>query len=209
MSMSKTTILITVLAIVFLVAVAVALQHLGTAGTREVVNRYHGSEFSFTYPLELELEEYTNDSFSIGSTTQNGFSSAIDLTLVTPEGDTIPSDFAAYMREQVLALCTTEEPTVRVSCSAIESEANAKNAMDESVTVYTLTLVRERAGEEAQTYTFGPIYGYIVGPHEEDGRSVYSALFVHTPLSVVLAGATDAALLTRINDSIVRGSSRR
>lgn len=209
--MSKTTILITVLAILFLIAVAVALQHLGTAGKREVVNRYNGSEFSFTYPLGLELEEYGNGSIAIGSTTQNGFSSAVDLTVVQPSGDTVPADFMAFIREQVLNLCAADGPGERISCSTVESEAKVETPGGENPIAYYVTLVREVAGQEPETKTFGPIYAYIVTTDDEgeDVAPKFSALLVHNPLPAVVAGTEDTTLLTRINDSVTRGPASK
>ena len=82
--MSRTTILVLAVIVLFLVGVGLALYHLNDAGEREVVNQYRGAAFSFTYPLGLEIEENSNGAIAIGSTTASGFDSAVNLTIVTP-----------------------------------------------------------------------------------------------------------------------------
>lgn len=205
--MSKTTILVTALALIFIAAVAYALFHLGEVNKREVVNRYYGSEFSFTYPLGYELQEDANDRLSVGSTTQSGFVSVIDMTrIAVPAGTT---DYDAYVREQILRVCATDGVAERTHCTAVESEEKIKTATDESAQVYRLTLVREVPGQEPQTLSFGPLYVYLIGPIESGEGQSFEALIIHPSLTSVLTGAIDETLLTRVNDSVRRGDDRK
>jgi hypothetical protein len=207
MSMSKTTILVIAVILIFIAAVVYALFHLGEVNKREVVNRYYGSEFSFTYPLGYELEEYDNGSISIGSTTQNGFVSVVDLTIMP-----LPADVAnvnEYMREQILTLCAADGPNERISCSAVESEEKIDTINDESATMYYLTLTREVPGQEPETRSYGPVFVYVIGPDRSGETPIFSALIVHNPLPATLSGAADMTLLTRINDSLKIGEVRR
>jgi hypothetical protein len=207
MSMSKTTILVIVLAFVFVVAVVYALFHLGEVNKREVVNRYYGSEFSFTYPLGYELEEDAGDTLSIGSTTQSGFASVIDFTRVPVPTDT--ADFTAYMREKILEICSTQGVGERTYCTAVESEQKVETLKGESAQMFRLTLVREVPGQEPQTFSYGPLYVYLIGPLENDDERTFEALVVHPSITSVLAGNVDQALLTQINDSVRRGEERK
>lgn len=205
--MSKTTILVTVLALVFIAAVAYALLHLGEVNKREVVNRYYDSEFSFTYPLGYELEESSNEKLSIGSTTQGGFSSVVELTRLPVPVET--TNFDEYMRAHILEVCASEGAGVQTHCTAVASESKVKTATDENAQVYELTLVRESAGQEPETFAYGPLYVYLIGPSEDGATKSFEALIVHPSLTSVLTGSADQTLLSRINDSVRRGSERK
>jgi len=200
--MSRTTILVIVAAILFLIAVAVALNHLGDEGKREVVNQYRGSMFSFTYPLGLDIEEYPNGSLALGSTTAAGFDSAVQLTVVNPTGDT-PADFTAFMFDQARALCTQEQ----VTCEVVSNNAY-ETVEGEDGRVFTFTATRTQAGAAPQSVTFGPVYAYILN-REEGDKTVFSTLLVHTPVSAVFSQTADVTLLNRVNDSVSIGAYRR
>ena len=207
MSMSKTTILVIAVILIFIAAGIYALFHLDEVNKQEVVNRYHGSAFSFTYPLGYELEEYNNGSLSIGSTTQNGFISAVDLTVMPLPADV--ADFNGYMREHILTLCAADGPSERISCSAVASEEKIDTINDESATMYYLTLTREVIGQEPETRSYGPLFVYVIGPDRSGEAPIFSALVVHNPLPAFLTDTANTALLTRINDSITVGEERR
>ena len=207
--MSRTTIIILVIGLVFLIGVGVAMYRLNDAGKREVVNQYRGSQFSITYPLELELEEYANGSLSIGSTTTEGFRPAVELTIATPVGDAVSADFETFLLAQMKLLCNATESGESVSCNDVERSRAFSTKNGENTTEYYLTLIsRPVAGGEVVTKSFGPIYTYVLPPREEDAASAYAALIVYTPLASVLAGNADQALLTRINDSVTIGGGR-
>ena len=198
--MSRTYILVAVAALLFLIAVVVALYQLGDAGSQEVVNRYRGSQFSFTYPLGLDIEEYPNGSLAIGSTTPTGFASAVDLALLTPASADPDDEITASFDEQIMALCAETTPSGRVFCDTVVSADTVKLKEGEAQAYY-LSLTRERAGMQPETTTIGPLYAFVLPAPEGNPADSYRLLVVHTPP----AGVPDAALLTRIADSITTG----
>lgn len=203
--MSKTTILVIAVILIFIAGVVYALFRLGEVNKQEVVNRYYGSEFSFTYPLGYELLEDGNEILSIGSTGQDGFAPIVNLSRLplATEGDVNET-----IRNQVVSLCAAEAPLEKVSCT-VASEETVKNVLGENATLFWLTLTREVPGQEAETLQYGPVYVYAVGPNPSEEASGFSTLIAHTPVSRFLAGTADTALLTRINDSIRVGKARR
>lgn len=204
--MSRTTALFILLAVIFLGGVALALYHLSDVREREVVNQYRGSAFSFTYPLGLEIEEYSDGVISIGSTTSEGFRSSVNLTVFTP-GEVESDQGGGEMLPFLSALCVSDNPSEKVYCEE-ESRSVATNAAGVRSEVYHLTLVRERAGAEPERVPFGPVYLYITPKLDESAESSYAVLVVSNPVSAVLAGAADTALLTRINDAVVVGEKK-
>lgn len=203
--MSKTTILVIAVILIFIAGVVYALFHLGEVNKQEVVNRYYGSEFSFTYPLGYELLEDGNEILSIGSMGQDGFAPLVNLSRLPLATE---SDVNETIRTQVLTFCATEAQPEKVSC-AVASEEKVENVLGENSTLFWLTITREVPGQESETLRYGPVYVYVVGPDSSESVPSFSILIAHNPVSAFLAGAADTALLTRINDSIRVGEAHR
>lgn len=203
--MSKTTILTILAAVVFLVAVGLALFQLRDAGDREVVNRYLGSAFSFTYPLGYDIAEYPNGSIAIGTPTADGIEPAVDLTVA--EG--APADYAdfnAFVEQQLATLCAADGPGESLSCTGPFARTAVKNAQGENAGRYELTVTRTTGGVTS-TFPLGPVYVYVLEPSDEE-TFTFRTLIVHHPLPAAAAGSMNAELLTHVNDSIQLGPER-
>ena len=200
--MSRTSILILGIAALFLIGVAFSLYHLRDAGKREVVNQYRSEAFSFTYPLGLEIEESSDGTIAIGSTTPGGFDSAVDLTSMTPGEVVAEGEVVSELPPFLSNLCVSTSVTERTYCEREESRQTITTKSGAEAQEYYLILTRERVGGEPERITYGPIYLYITPPMDPEAESGYSVLVVSNPLESVLASVADTALLTRIKDSI-------
>ncbi|MES2994685.1 MAG: hypothetical protein V4681_01465 [Patescibacteria group bacterium] len=208
--MSRTTILILIaVAVLFLIAAGIAMYRLDADSKREVVNQYRSSMFTLSYPLELELEESSNSTIAIGSTTPLGFDAAVVAHIIPLEfvGD---ATFDSLVEAELVRLCTADSATERVSCPTIESSSSHETAAGESATEYYLTLARTSiATGETVTERFGPIYVFPVSAAKEEGEGIdISALVLHTPLPAFLERRADGVLLSYITEKLTRGPRR-
>jgi hypothetical protein len=205
--MSRTKIIFVALGILILVGMALTVYRLNEQGAHEVVNTYRTAQYALTYPLDVELEEASPESYMFGKTASGGFDAAVAVLLIPPAPAGTGSSLDAYILTYLKPLCIADVASdERIVCEGIERSSEHKTTSGENVTEYYLTLAHTK-GSATEKLSFGPFYVFLLSPTED--RLGISPLVLYTPVIDLLTETQDTALLTRIVEGLTLGGTRK
>lgn len=147
--------------------------------------------FSFSYPASLEAHPYTPEIIAVGTSTTNGFDTAVEVRILESAGEGGYENFAEFVFEHGRNLCAADGPTGSIECTRVIERVpfTTDTGVNGDAVSFELVARDFRAGSSA-TSTFGPVYAFNIAPNVP--RSAFAALLVYQPLASVEAAAQPA-----------------
>ncbi|HEX2792616.1 MAG TPA: hypothetical protein VHO23_02780 [Candidatus Paceibacterota bacterium] len=204
MSLSRNTIIVLSILVLFLIGAAIALVRLGYLGEREAVTEYRSSEYAFSYPVKYDLKEYRDGSTAIGIGSGDGFDSTVAVSVVESEESAITTPFdtiEAFLTSQAKLLCAADGPGESLSCSTVESVTPFTNEQGVFAFELYLTLDHTVLGGETTSTTFGPVFAFPISPNGDDA---YAGILVYPPLTAFALDEAPGDVARRIAASLTR-----
>lgn len=168
--------------------------------------KYDSGAFSFEFPNDLTLMEYSAGAVAVGSEDDKfNFTPLVEVTRYRSDIDrAIPPTFDEFVKRQLTALCGTDANNERVACSAPVAEVFTSPQGYEGQK-FSLTVTRTNlTSGTTSTATFAPVYVFetkflSVPP----APAQYEGVFIHPSFSSILAGTVSTEALDKIIASLV------
>jgi hypothetical protein len=155
--------------------------------------------YSFAYPSNLQIKEYTPEIVAIGlPTSDDGFTTVTQVDVSTTE--TGAASFEEYVFERSKTLCAADGPNESLSCDTLIR--NIPFSTDSGLTgdeLYLQLVKKTLSTGTTSTTEFGPIYALDIGANAPN--SSYAALLIYQPLSGYL-DTKDADAVTEVAHSL-------
>ncbi|MBU2103876.1 hypothetical protein KKD81_01930 [Patescibacteria group bacterium] len=161
---------------------------------------FKSKAFWFDYPRTYDVREFEKGAVLVGNTKKKEFVPLVQVMQYKSDPDEVlPQSYEAFVTQQALALCGSDDSKENVECSDVVVEPfTSLNAFDGLK--LTLTLTRTNLETQAETVsTFGPIYAFdVTKPATAEDPLRYASVFVSPTLAASLAGTDVTTLLDEI-----------
>ena len=155
--------------------------------------------YSFSYPRDYTVKEYTGEYVSVGIEEGESFTSVADISLHESVEEGVYANFDAFLLERGRTLCAADGPDQSISCTEVtKSTPFTSSAGVGGYEVYFTLEESTYSTGEVKTSTFGPVYAFDASAKTPDAE--FSALLIHQPLPAFLEGEGHTAV-TQIADS--------
>jgi len=200
---SLTIALLLTLATAALVAIWYSFGMPGFVPTPPADSTYRNTRFdyTFTYPQEYTLKEFSNRYLTIAREERKGPIDLVAASIVREANESAFPDFETFVRAQMRLLCAADNPTTSMDCPTVREQTLMKNSVGTFVAIYTLDLVSSNQETGAvETKTFGPVYAYNLTKGNIDAP--YTALVLYSPVIRFMEGTHDVTFLKRVAGSV-------
>lgn len=151
---------------------------------------FRSSHYSFEYPRAYRIEEYASGVISVGTETEEGFQSLVEVVRYQNdrEAPRQPRSYAEFLNTQLLYLCGGDEPNQEVACAepagvAYQSPTGFQGQQ------FDLTLMRtDTVTDTTTSYAFGPVYAFDITDEGQEPPVRYTTLIVYPSLDAVRKG---------------------
>jgi hypothetical protein len=166
--------------------------------TLEYRNDTYG--YAFTFPNSVSIQEYTQQTVSVGTPTNGGFDAAADVSVVESGNEGGYENFEAFVFERGRTLCAADGPNESIDCTGIaeRNEITTSTGLAAAELYFTLVRTNLQTGDSTES-RFGPVYAFNIAPNVPNAD--FAALLVYQPLASALE-QPDAALVRNIAESI-------
>ncbi len=153
--------------------------------------------YSFTYPFELGIREYTDDILTIGIISDEMVDGFAEARVITAQGEA-GQTWQDAVADQLKSLCAADGPDASFSCTDTESMEPFVTANAEQGFVLMLTgEYRERTGTSSELVPKGPYYLVPI----ISSATISKVLVISPPINVSAAEA-DAMIVRAIAESV-------
>ncbi len=160
----------------------------------EEVDAFHSNKynFSFAYPKNLDLLEYTDQDIAIGKKTENGLDAVAELKVIDDLDGVALKDAAVA---QARLVCAADGPNETINCTDVESLRSFSPREDMTGYMFYLKeeTTRPATGEVLKTQKKGPFYAVALSPN--------SFVLLHPP-APLQEDAVNVGLLQTIAETI-------
>jgi hypothetical protein len=160
-------------------------QSTTTTSTPLVESNEYSSDlygYSFTYPSQLEMREYTPDSQVVGELSGDTVEPDAAITIQTSDGlDEDYEGFEDFAVDRLKLMCAADGPHLTINCTEVDSMERFTTSAGLTGTKYYLTQEETNleTSEVASTRR-GPFYVFNISANSE---SDLAALIVHVPIA--------------------------
>lgn len=167
--------------------------------------QFKGAGYSFMYPREYRLSEYSRNAVSLGERDGDMVTPLVDVVIYRNDRDSaVPPSYMAFVEQQAQFLCGTDSGVESVTCGQITT-ATTTTANGHVGQRLSMTLTRTNLTTGTTTVgAFEPIYVFNVGASDSPSPTGprYKALFIYPTLATVLDGTVNQDLLQLVIDTI-------
>lgn len=194
---------ITVIALVLMVLGSIfVLLNEGTPDAQAAEYRNVAYGFSFSYPENLRVNEYSSQTLSVGTPTEDGFLSSAEVSIILGTETERFETFSAFAASKAKVFCSAEGPNSTSYCTEIKKrESFTTNA---GASGERMNLVRKErmldSAEETESL-FGPVLVFNISGMVREAE--FAGLFIYPPSGREIS----AELLQDIAASIELGKS--
>ncbi len=137
--------------------------------------------YRFSHSSGYSMYDHGSEYLSVGTPTEDGFESAVDLIVSENGTDTTFESFDAFALSRAQTFCAADGPGESMSCTDIMERNSFTTESGLKGEELYLTLVRTnlRDGTSVEG-RFGPVFVFDISNHAMG--SEYAALFVYEPL---------------------------
>lgn len=147
--------------------------------------------FSFQYPEEYDLMEYTPTRIAVGHKTELGFDSVADIALMEGEADAVQS-FEEFVLDQARLSCDADGPTASISCTEVKSlSAFGTSAGVTGQKFYLNERTHTFADDRFEDRDKGPYYTFNTS---QNTPGAMSFLMIHNPVTIPTEKAAEMLL---------------
>lgn len=165
---------------------------------REVyTNERYG--YSFEIPEGMSYLAYADESVSVGTTTEGGIESAVDIRIYSSGEEVGYGSYEAFVVDVLRNACAADGPNETISCEAVAERTPFTTSRGVSGEIVSLTRVYENLETGERTLgSFGPHYVFDISEQEP---LEYVILAVSAPAHLPLE-AVDYRALHVVADSM-------
>lgn len=139
--------------------------------------------FTFMYPSESDVREYTAQAISVGrAMSDDAFSAEAEVQVVERTEDETAASYDDFLMASVRNMCAADGPGEAIYCEDKESSEPFENDQGATGERFYVTRVHESLPSgERTTERFGPFYAFPLS--ETEATSTWTVLLVRPPSS--------------------------
>ncbi|MBU1292921.1 hypothetical protein KJ819_02520 [Patescibacteria group bacterium] len=166
---------------------------------------FRSKAFWFDYPRTYDVREFETGAVLVGSAEKREFTPLVQVMEYKSDPDeALPVSYEAFVRQQALALCGSDDSKTNVECADVVVEPFTSLNAFEGLKLTMSLVSTDLETEEVAVSSFGPIYAFdITKPGTAEDPLRYSTIFVNPTLAATLAKKDVTELLNNIVDRLV------
>ncbi|MCR4280142.1 MAG: hypothetical protein NUV82_01805 [Candidatus Komeilibacteria bacterium] len=173
-----------IILIVLLLAIIVIFLTINSNNSSETPRLDYTNEvynYTFTYPTDRTIEEYSADMVVVGLPQEDSVQSEAEVRVLTSFSDQEYGDFQSFVTQSLSNLCAADGPTGSIECEGIDSREDfSSDNLVNGEKIYLTQITRDFASDETSEDVQGPFYVFNISQRSD---SDYAILVLHAPLT--------------------------